>query len=88
MKHRTIFTAALLIFLFSSAVFSQWIPQSSGVSQRLTSVFFTDANKGWAAGYAGTIRYTTNGGANWTTQNSNSAVIFIRYFLQIPVWDG
>jgi len=33
---------------------------------------FVSANKGWAVGYSGTIIHTTNAGANWTAQVSNT----------------
>lgn len=36
----------------------------------LSSVFFIDANTGWAAGNTGTIIKTTDGGVNWQLQSS------------------
>ena len=34
----------------------------------LRDVYFLDANRGWACGYAGSIIHTTDGGATWTPQ--------------------
>lgn len=47
-------------------------PQSSGVSQRLESVFFVDKDNGWATGQTNglqaTIIHTSDGGENWESQ--------------------
>ena len=50
-----------------------WTTQTSGTTQDLMSVYFTDANNGTVVGYLGTILRTTNGGANWTTENSGTS---------------
>ena len=42
-----------------------WFPQTSGTSNTLMSVHFTDSQTGWAAGNGGTILKTANGGADW-----------------------
>ena len=42
-----------------------WLYQFSGVTNTMRSVFFTDSNRGWAAGDSGVILGTTNGGENW-----------------------
>jgi photosystem II stability/assembly factor-like uncharacterized protein len=47
-----------------------WVTQNSGYD--LNSIYFTDANTGFAVGYNGTILKTTDGGTNWVAQNSNS----------------
>ncbi|MFH2004381.1 MAG: T9SS type A sorting domain-containing protein, partial [Bacteroidota bacterium] len=49
-----------------------WTSQTSGTTNSLLSVSFTDANTGTAVGYAGTILRTTNGGALWTSQTSGT----------------
>jgi photosystem II stability/assembly factor-like uncharacterized protein len=59
-----------LLFLFTllfsiSAINSQWIEQTSGVTTQLTSVSAIDANNAWICGYSGVILRTTNGGLNW-----------------------
>ncbi len=46
--------------------------QTSGISNYLFGVSFTDANNGWAVGDGGTILRTTNGGATWTQQTSGT----------------
>jgi photosystem II stability/assembly factor-like uncharacterized protein len=38
----------------------------------LRGVFFTDASNGWAVGDGGTILYSSNGGASWSQQTSNT----------------
>ena len=44
----------------------------SGIYRNLFSVYFIDANIGWAVGYHRTIIKTTDGGINWTVQSSES----------------
>lgn len=52
---------------------AQWVPQNSGTTNFLTSVYFIDATKGYAVGDSGIILKTTNGGENWVTQNSGTS---------------
>ena len=52
---------------------SGWTAQSSGTSNYLYSVYFTDSNTGYAVGMSGTILKTTNGGNNWTAQSSGTS---------------
>ncbi|MBT5605246.1 MAG: SUMF1/EgtB/PvdO family nonheme iron enzyme [Lentisphaerae bacterium] len=47
-----------------------WTNHTPGASYWLSSVFFTDPNRGWAVGYNGTIVHTTDGGSTWTDQFS------------------
>lgn len=54
--------------LFAVGINSQWFSQTSGTTNRLTNIFFVDANTGFAIGLSGTIRKTTNGGLNWFAQ--------------------
>ena len=51
---------------------TNWIPQTSGTTNFLNDVSFTDANNGTAVGDNGTILRTTNGGTNWAPQTSNT----------------
>ncbi len=44
---------------------NSWFPQASGVDQSLRSVYFTDANTGYAVGSNGTMLKTTDGGTAW-----------------------
>jgi photosystem II stability/assembly factor-like uncharacterized protein len=47
---------------------AQWVHQNSGTTKYLHSVYFTDANTGFAVGGSCTILKTTNGGTNWAIQ--------------------
>ena len=42
-----------------------WTAQTSGVTNDLRSVYFTDANNGWVVGIGGTVLKTTDGGTSW-----------------------
>jgi len=73
MKHHLILFTIILSF-FTFPITAQWTSQSSGTSDRLRSVFFINANNGWAVGDVGTIIHTTNGGTNWTSQSGTGAL--------------
>jgi len=63
-----IYIPLLLILLISvSAGQNGWVPMNSGTTQHLYSVYFTDANHGWAAGRQGTVLKTLDGGNSWVT---------------------
>jgi photosystem II stability/assembly factor-like uncharacterized protein len=49
-----------------------WVSQTSGTTNALFSVSFTDVNHGTAVGDYGTILRTTNGGASWVSQTSGT----------------
>jgi photosystem II stability/assembly factor-like uncharacterized protein len=49
-----------------------WYAQSSGTTERLWGVSFTDANTGTVVGWNGTILHTTDGGTTWTPQSSGT----------------
>ena len=66
---RNLLLAIIFLFTLTSQIFSQWIPQNSGTTNRFMTCFFLDDNLGWAAGNLGTIVKTTNGGQNWTSQS-------------------
>lgn len=51
---------------------AQWVPQTSGTTNHLNSVYFTDSNTGYAVGWNGTILKTTDGGENWLSQSSGT----------------
>jgi photosystem II stability/assembly factor-like uncharacterized protein len=53
---------------------AQWVPQNSGTTNDLKSVYFTDELTGYAVGNSGTILKTTNGGDNWEAQNSGTTM--------------
>ena len=61
---------SLLVFILSVTVSAQWYQQNSGTGADLYAVSFSDEDHGWAAGASSTILRTTNGGTNWTIQNS------------------
>ena len=46
--------------------------QSSGTTNTLFAVSFTDPNTGTAVGNGGTILRTTDGGATWVSQSSGT----------------
>jgi photosystem II stability/assembly factor-like uncharacterized protein len=60
------------VFVVNGAM-GQWIPQNSGTTKTLHSVYFTDANTGYAVGDSGTILKTTNGGTNWDMKYSGTS---------------
>jgi len=49
-----------------------WSPITSGTTEYLYSVCFTDANNGWTVGNNGTILRTTDAGLTWNPQNSGT----------------
>ncbi|RZA34628.1 MAG: BNR domain-containing protein [Lysobacteraceae bacterium] len=53
---------------------ASWRQAVTPVSTTLTSVSFVDARLGWAAGHAGTILHTADGGATWTLQADGRAI--------------
>lgn len=61
----------LLLFLSINTFFPQnkWKKLNSVTSKNLNKVFFLDTLKGWSAGEAGIVLFTTNGGANWEYRN-------------------
>ena len=48
-----------------------WTTESSPTTQYLYSVYFSDANLGYAVGWHGTILKTSNAGSTWTAQTSH-----------------
>ncbi len=73
--HKLFFT--LMLSLFVSIVMytktnAQWTSQTSGTTNDLFGVFFTDANTGTAVGQSGTILRTTDGGTIWAPQTSGT----------------
>jgi photosystem II stability/assembly factor-like uncharacterized protein len=51
----------------------EWQPQTSGTSEVLLGVAFTDPTHGYAVGTNGTIRTTSNGGNTWSPQASGTS---------------
>jgi len=68
----------LLIILFTISLFhyftySQWVQNTSGTSNFLTSITTISTTINYAAGFTGTFLRSTNSGQTWTTQTSPSA---------------
>jgi len=82
----------------SQVTFSQWSSQTSGVTSALYSVYFFDAQTGWAAGgnfspNLGMVHHTTDGGANWTVQTGRHKIaglihILAQYILPMQIMAG
>jgi photosystem II stability/assembly factor-like uncharacterized protein len=74
----------LLLLLVQVPVNAQgtWERINVPTNKSLNSLFFTDSLYGWIAGDSGTIIHTSDGGKNWTFQNSgtNNNVVFV-FFL-------
>ncbi|MEE9269605.1 MAG: hypothetical protein V3V49_05020, partial [Candidatus Krumholzibacteria bacterium] len=49
-----------------------WVSQTSGTTNDLRDVSFTDAMTGTAVGRGGTIIRTTDGGRSWVSQTSGT----------------
>jgi photosystem II stability/assembly factor-like uncharacterized protein len=75
------FSIILSLSLISFFAFPQWKWQnSSPAGNPLYAVFFTDPAHGYAAGDAGTILKTTDGGATWTFRSGGQDVQCISMF--------
>jgi len=78
MKNLSILAALLFLMIGckkdeqNEQVNSTWKAQTSGTDNYLRSVFFIDANNGFAVGDAGTIIKTTNGGVTWTIDTTGA----------------
>lgn len=69
---RTVIFISIPFLISLNSIFSQWVQQNSGTSQRLLTCHFISENIGWAAGDAGTILKTTNSGETWFSQSLNT----------------
>lgn len=74
------FLISFLIFISYSMVFPQWVLQNSNTAVQLQSVFFLDANTGFAAGKGsppvlrGEILRTSDGGITWQTVFADTSI--------------
>ena len=61
-----------LFLILLNMVFAQqfWLNMPTPTTKNLTKILFVDTLYGWASGDSGTIIYTTNGGGNWSVQNT------------------
>jgi photosystem II stability/assembly factor-like uncharacterized protein len=60
----------LLIFPVFINAQGEWVKVNSPVTNTLSSLFLLDSMNAWAAGASGTIIFSSDGGNNWTVQNS------------------
>jgi photosystem II stability/assembly factor-like uncharacterized protein len=83
-----IFFPLVLVIIGSNFLFPQatWIKLNSPTSLRIEKLFCIDSLNCWAAGDSGLIIHTSNGGLNWTIQNSGVSekiqdIFFLNYNL-------
>ena len=72
MKNLSLLFIALLFLQFTTLAQEGWFEQTSGTTNWLYGVSFTDSDNGTAVGRNGTILRTTNGGTTWTSQTSGT----------------
>ncbi|MBP1682473.1 MAG: hypothetical protein H6Q27_36, partial [Ignavibacteriaceae bacterium] len=79
---RDILTFLILLSLTypSSAQIQPWKKLQSPVNVTLRYICFVDSLTGWAAGEAGTIIRTTDGGDSWDIQNSTVQTFIMDIF--------
>jgi photosystem II stability/assembly factor-like uncharacterized protein len=65
---KKLFQVLSFIVLSSQICTAQWIPQSSGTTKNLLSVYFINSTTGWTVGRDETILKTIDGGNNWISQ--------------------
>ncbi len=65
-------TAFASVIVMRSAFAQGWVKQASGTTNNLNSVYFVNTDTGFAAGDAGTLLRTTNGGNDWTSLSSGT----------------
>src|SRR4030042_6408013 len=70
------FLAILLICLSQGCKKPGWVSQTSGTTNYLLGIWFTDANTGTIVGSRGTILHTTNGGDTWNSQKSGMGPMY------------
>ena len=69
MYTRSIVNSSLVVILKTTDSGANWTAQTSGTTNWLSSVYFTDANTGYAVGAGGTILKTTDGGGTFVERN-------------------
>ncbi len=79
---KNFFLVIILIVIISSNLFSQnfWKRIKSPTDAFLRTLHFTDSLKGWVAGDSGLIFYTSDGGINWTEQQTGSMNRIMKLF--------
>jgi len=87
---KSVSCAVLALFAASVAVAQvqanagTWARQPAGSMAWLRSVFFTDQNRGWAAGSRGTLLRTEDGGRTWKASSSSTDDIIRDVFFIDP----
>jgi hypothetical protein len=66
---RVLFTLLIFCSLCVNAQ-NYWVLKPKPTTRLLTRIQFVDTLFGWAGGDSGTVIHTTNGGLNWTIQNT------------------
>jgi photosystem II stability/assembly factor-like uncharacterized protein len=79
LKYYVIF---LLVFASNTGLFGQYFWQriESPSEYFLRTLNFTDSLRGWVAGDSGLIFYTSDGGLNWTQQETNTKDNIMKLF--------
>jgi photosystem II stability/assembly factor-like uncharacterized protein/tetratricopeptide (TPR) repeat protein len=72
--------ALLMISPQISAQDREWVPVHLETDKDLRSVWFIDRLTGWVAGDDGAVFHTSDGGSNWTRQNSRTTERLNRVF--------
>lgn len=77
------------VVLSASEIFSQWAPQTSGITTRLRNIKAVNDNVVWACGNSGVVLKTTDGGALWetvTSPNATSTIYTVDAFDATTAW--
>ena len=72
MKNLSLLFIALLFIQLTTLAQEGWFLQTSGTTEDLRGVSFTDSDNGTVVGAGGTILRTTDGGITWQSQTSGT----------------
>ncbi len=89
MKHLVSLFTLLIAGLHALQLSSQDAEfQTTDIDETLYSIHFTDQHHGWAAGEAGTLLSTTDGGESWTLLKTRFTGTFrsVRFFDEFTGW--
>jgi photosystem II stability/assembly factor-like uncharacterized protein len=62
-----------VVLVSGSQIYSQWVTQVSGTTQRFRNIRAVDDNVVWACGNGGVVARTVNGGTTWQLKTSPDA---------------
>ncbi len=68
----SVLVLSFVVFL-TAEIFSQWVPQTSGITTRLRNIRAVDDNIVWACGNSGVVLKTTDGGTTWVNMTPTNA---------------